>query len=171
MNTKEREIAHNTQEKFEFYVISLVFTLLALSIQTYKFGQSNLADTFELVGWACLLLSGIAGLWRLEYLPVTRIKYIMRSEYEEKILELQKLEMQGQAELLVVETNSTQPISQRIQIFQQAVDALDPVIRSLERGNLRKYAVHRYSFVFALVCLLVSHSYLPVAQLVQGWLR
>jgi hypothetical protein len=59
-----------------------VFTLLALSIQTAKFGTSSIADIFELIGWVLLFISGISGLWRLEFLPVEREKLVMRDEYE-----------------------------------------------------------------------------------------
>jgi len=74
MSLSEREIAQQSQEKFEFYLVGLVFTLLALSIQTAKFGQSNLSDFFELSGWLSLAVSGLSGLWRLEYIPVIREK-------------------------------------------------------------------------------------------------
>ena len=70
MSDIDREIAQKTQEKFEFYVISLVFTLLALSIQTSKFGSSNIADASELSGWVSLLVSGLAGLWRMQFVPI-----------------------------------------------------------------------------------------------------
>ncbi len=168
MSTNEREVAHNTQEKFEFYILSLVFTLLALSIQTSKFGIFAMADTFELLGWLSLLVSGIAGLWRLEYVPVERIKMVQKGEFENKILELKELQMKGVNQIFVLETNSNQTIPDRIRNFQEAVDALDPLIENLERSNLRKYHIHRYLFVIGLVCLLVSRSYEPATNLARS---
>ncbi len=167
MATDEREIAHKTQEKFEFYVISLVFTLLALSIQTAKFGGFVVADTLELLGWLCLLISGIAGLWRLEYIPVERLKKVQKEEFESKILELRELQMKGVNDIFVLETNSNQSIAQRIESFRTGVSVLGPVIDKLERSNFRKYKTHRYLFVAALVCLLGSRSYGPLTELVR----
>jgi hypothetical protein len=167
MATDEREIAHKTQEKFEFYVVSLVFTLLALSIQTAKFGEFVVADTLELLGWLCLLISGIAGLWRLEYIPVERLKKIQKEEFESKIFELRELQMKGVNEVFVIETNSNQSIPQRVESFRTAVTVLGPVIEKLERSNFRKYNTHRYLFVASLVCLLASRSYAPLTQLAR----
>jgi len=166
MATNEREIAQKTQEKFEFYVISLVFTLLALSIQTAKFGDFVVADTLELLGWLCLLISGISGLWRLEYIPVERLKKIQKEEFESKMSELRELQMKGVNEVFVLETNSNQSIAQRVESFRAAVIVLGPVIEKLERSNFRKYKTHRYLFV-ALVCLLASRSYGAIMQLAR----
>ncbi|MBI4205628.1 MAG: hypothetical protein HY527_11435 [Betaproteobacteria bacterium] len=167
MATDEREIAHKTQEKFEFYVISLVFTLLALSIQTAKFGEFVIADSLELLGWLCLLISGIAGLWRLEYISIERLKKVQKDEFENKIFELRELQMKGVNEIFLLETNSNQAIPQRMESFRTALTVLGPVIEKLERSNFRKYKVHRYLFVASLACLLGSRSYGPLTQLAR----
>ena len=76
----EREVAAQAQEKFHFYLVGLVFTLLALSVQTEKFVGPALDDALEVGGWIALLCSGIAGLWRLEYVPVIRQKFALLAE-------------------------------------------------------------------------------------------
>lgn len=168
MSTQEREIAQKQQEKFEFYLISLVFTLLALSIQSATFGVSNVADCIELLGWVCLLVSGIAGLWRLEYLSVERVKLVQKEEYKDKVIEMQQLLQNGVKELHVVENNAAQSVSERMQEYQHAVDVLGPVVENLEKSNLRKYSVHRYSFVVAVGALVLSRAYIPASNLLRG---
>lgn len=54
------EIGQRIQEKFRFYVLGLTFTILALAIQTAKFGISAVADGLELFGWVVLFVSGVA---------------------------------------------------------------------------------------------------------------
>jgi NhaP-type Na+/H+ or K+/H+ antiporter len=63
----DRESAQGVQEKFEFYFLSLIFTILALTIQTAKFGRSGAEDVLELSGWVCLLIAGVVGLWKMEW--------------------------------------------------------------------------------------------------------
>src|SRR5438477_153548 len=120
MSIKDREHAHNKQEKFEFYLISLVFTLLALSIQTAKFGAFAIGDVFELVGWLGLLVSGVAGLWRIEYVAVELLKATQKDEFENKIFELKQLQLKGVDHVYVLEKNSDELISERIANFENA---------------------------------------------------
>jgi len=62
--------AIDVQGKFELYLISLTFTLLALSIQTASFRNCIISDIFELTGWVLLLSSGITGIMRYSHIPV-----------------------------------------------------------------------------------------------------
>lgn len=165
MSAQEFEIAQKQQEKFEFYLISLVFTLLALSIQTSEFGNSNIADAFELLGWILLLASGLAGLWRMEFLSIERVKGAQKEEYRDKVIEMEGLIQQGTTEVHVLENNATQAVSERRDEYQSAVDALGPVIKKLERNNLWKYTVHRYAFVVGVIALVFSRAYIPASNL------
>jgi len=71
--------ANDIQEKFELYLVGLIFTILALSVQTSSFGTCRIADALELAGWAALLFSDISGLLRLEVVPVA-LRYYAAKE-------------------------------------------------------------------------------------------
>ena len=64
MTSREPNIhaAQRFQERFEFYLVTLTFTLLGLAAQTAAFGQLAMADLAELAAWGALLLSGLTGL-------------------------------------------------------------------------------------------------------------
>ncbi len=165
----EREVAHQTQEKFEFYLLGLVFTLLGLSIQTAHLGQSIVADSCELLGWLSLFVSGLVGLWRLEYVPVWRLKFAQKEEFERKIDELRELQhTKGVKEAFVLETQTSQPIAERIGHYQEGISALNPILIELEQQNRWKYQVHRYGFAIGLSMLLVSRSYHHVMVLISN---
>ena len=59
-------IAQRIQEKFDAYLLGLIFTILGLSIQTAKFGPSATADAFEVISWVLFLVAGLTGLSRFE---------------------------------------------------------------------------------------------------------
>ena len=170
MASSEREVAQRSQEKFEFYLVGLVFTLLALSIQTAKFGQSNLSDVFELSGWVSLAVSGLIGLWRLEYIPVIRTKIAIKDEFDEKLDELRELELKGVQELFVLETQSNQTIQDRLSEYKKGVAVLDPVITKLEKHGYVKYQIHRYTFVVGVFLLIFARAYIPMKQIVLALL-
>jgi NhaP-type Na+/H+ or K+/H+ antiporter len=71
--------ATDIQEKFELYLVSLTFTILALSIQTASFGKYPTADVVEILGWVVFLISGVTGLIRLQYVPVV-LRYYAAKE-------------------------------------------------------------------------------------------
>jgi len=59
------DIAQRIQEKFDFYLIALTFTVLGFSIQTVKFGKVVYADLAELIAWFLLIISGVLGLRKM----------------------------------------------------------------------------------------------------------
>jgi hypothetical protein len=159
--TNENVIAQQTQEKFEFYLLSLVFTLLALSIQTAKFRGSNIADSLELFGWLFLIVSGLTGLSRMEWVPIIRTTLAQQQSFEEEIFKLKELELQGQTELHVLEGNYRQPIPERIDNRRDAIKLLSPYIDGLKRKHyfqiLRAYLRVRLGCTLRSVCKSV-HS-------------
>lgn len=165
MSNTEREIAQKTQEKFEFYVISLVFTLMALSIQTSKFGVSSIADSFELVGWVLLLISGFSGLWRIEYLSVERMKLTQKDELQNQINNCNEIKLKGTTEIYVLESKSNQPIEERIKNLSKGIKALTPLIKKLERHNNVKYKTHRATFLLGVISIIVARGYIPAINI------
>ncbi|WP_322035135.1 hypothetical protein [Burkholderia cenocepacia] len=64
------EHSRELQEKFELYLLALIFTILGLAIQTAKFGTYRAADVSQILGWVSLTVSGVCGLWRMGWIPV-----------------------------------------------------------------------------------------------------
>ncbi|MBU9546827.1 hypothetical protein LGM48_28845 [Burkholderia multivorans] len=63
------EHSRELQEKFELYLLALIFTILGLAIQIAKFGIYRTADVSQILGWVSLTISGVCGLWRMERIP------------------------------------------------------------------------------------------------------
>lgn len=165
--TNEHAIAQQTQEKFELYLLSLVFTLLVLAIQTATFGPSLVKSMLELFAWLCLLVSGLAGLWRLQWVPVLRVQMANRKSIEDEIFKLKELEIQGQTELLVLESGTRQPISERLVHRNAALAVYDPLIAKHERKVFVAYDIHQYSFVLGLVVAIMARGFEPALAIAR----
>src|SRR3990172_6537685 len=73
--SRNLEVAQDVHHKFEFYILALTFTIAGFAFQTGKFSGNLFGDFAEVSSWVMLFLSGVLGLWRLEYLPVAYRTY------------------------------------------------------------------------------------------------
>ena len=65
-----QDVAIEVGVKFDFYVVALTFTVFAFALQSGSFRGDVIIDGIEAFSWFCFLCSGIAGLSRLEFIPV-----------------------------------------------------------------------------------------------------
>jgi len=159
------EISQRMQERFEFYVIALAFTLLGLSIQTASFGESVLSDSFELLGWLFLFISGLAGLSRLEWVPVMYNYHVEIQNHQSNIERLRQAQQVGQNKVVVVDDErGNVPIEEAIQAQENIIAQLQPETQKVEKWNSWKYKIHKWSFIVGLLFLLLSRSYAPVVD-------
>lgn len=156
--TTEREVAVQQQEKFEFYLLSLVFTLLALSVQTAKLGTLPVADYVEVTGWALLLISGVAGLSYVQMNPVVRTKMALKDEYSDELKGFRTEILQGRDTFIDVTTGRESPFAPLVENRDDAVRLLGIVIEKLERRQSAKYLLFTYCFVIGLIAVGVARA-------------
>ena len=161
------EYSRQLQEKFEFYLLALVFTILGLAIQTAKFGNADIADSLELLGWLLLLVSGITGLSRLEWLPVAHANNGKIKTFERQRNELQQLAASGVRTYQVEDRAEPVPIDEVIQSRQTLITTGERELKRLERATLRKYGWHKWTFVAALILLALARGYPAAATLAE----
>jgi hypothetical protein len=155
------------QQKFDYYVVALIFTLLAASVQTAVFGKSATRDALELASWVLLLLAGLLALWRLEWMHIAdRLMEELDRVVKER-LELVKGKAEGITNVLVGTTQKQGPIDDQIANREESASKLEEKLNRLDRSSQRKYNVGRYSFAFGLCLLVASRAYLPLLALVE----
>lgn len=156
--TKQLETAERLQMQFRYYFVALVFTLLGASIQTAKFGTSSVQTISELAGWALFAVSGLVALSYLEWEPLIREQLAHRDAYSDQLNQVKIAKLQGVSEFQVLSSGKTQSLDERITNLQESVGKLSNAAeRRLSIADI-KYEIWRWSFVCALVAILVSRG-------------
>ncbi len=165
MSETEREIAIRQQEKFEFYLVALAFTLLALSIQSADFEGPVIARALEIVGWVSLLASGLSGLSYLEWLPVLRVHAVKKDDLDSNADQLRQQRSQGVENVHLLQNNSIVPIEERIREYGEAVNLLEQQDPILDKKSNLKYFIFKWGFVSGLILILAARAYEPIQSI------
>jgi hypothetical protein len=167
MSDNERSVAQQFQEKFQFYGVALVFTILGLSIQTATFDGHVIARICELFSWLMLLVSGLSGLSHLEWNPVIRVQMARKDELEGKANHLQAQKSQGVRQVKVLQDNKVVSIEERIEEYESLVGKLDTQVRKLDRKAEIKYQIFKWSFGVGIVFLAAGRSITPTVGIIN----
>lgn len=138
----QREVANQAQEKFQFYVIALVFTILGLSIQTYSGSALASARLIEIFSWFSLLVSGLAGLSYLEWTPIIHEKIALLDETNESAHNFNREKLQGTTTVHLPQGKSVS-IEERIETYEKRANAISNVLKELEKKSHFKYVVFK----------------------------
>lgn len=157
------EYSRQLQEKFELYLLALIFTLLGLAIQTAKFGSVQAANALELLGWFSLLLSGLVGLSRLEWLPVAYKTHWQLTDLKAEHYRLTDAAERGIEQLPVIGNSESCGIHELISDRAEAIQKVESRVGELEKATQRKYSIHKWSFAVGLVLLIGARGYEPIA--------
>lgn len=164
------EIAQRTQERFDAYLLGLIFTILALSIQTAKFGDSPAADASEIVGWLLLLIAGLSGLSRFEWTSEIYSLYGVQTEQESLARAIEEAAtLKGVKEIYVVPLAMKVPAVQLLADAKQSVAKVKDVLEPMHKRNLKRYRVMKWGFVLGLFALIFARAFLPASGVVRAW--
>ena len=169
MPEKPIETALRIKEKFEFYMLGLVFTLLALSVQTASFGNHPVADLVELLGWFFLLCSGLFGAWRLEWFA-PNYEFLHKLEgYEAVVFQLEQAALTGQTAITAQDTAEELDIQDVISNRRQAVGLLESKIEEVDKKIEFRYMVHRWTFLAGVLALCIARAAPAYPSIVSIW--
>lgn len=146
------------QKKFDFYFLALVFTILGLTIQTSAFTSFGYQYIFEILGWISLFISGLAGLSKMEWLPI-----IFKHMEEKQIDDQNKSDLNKANNLHAIDLSTQQPIPKEkiealIQSTENRLTERIELINKLEKNHTIKYQLHKWGFVVGLALLILSRS-------------
>jgi hypothetical protein len=165
------EIAIELRAKFEAYMLALTFTVLALSIQTAKFGTSTVADTLELGGWLTLFIAGVTALLRGEWIPVLYDIQSKIDSTEKRIQEIEAAAVAGINLPVVFIENSIEqqvPPAQAIQKLRNAIAELEKQYRAGEKRIRRRYTVAKVALIGGIGFIIIARAHPNIKPIVDA---
>jgi hypothetical protein len=156
MDNTDKNLGHsiNTQQKFEFYLLALVFTVLALSIQTAK-QFSCIQSIIEILSWVSFLISGLAGLSRMEWIPVSYMYYSNLTKGKSFASEAKS------GRNVLHESGRIMTDKEVADLVKEVDDRIEDrknILKKIESRIEIKYTIHKWLFVIGLVLLIISRS-------------
>lgn len=155
------EHSRELQEKVELYFIALIFTILGLAIQTAKFGTNQVADALEILGWLSLVVSGLTGLSRLEWVPVALKTNSQLQKVRNERQQLADAAEGGLQRVPVVDQLEPADIHELIAGHDNTITKAQSHLNKIEKRIYLKYAIHKWSFVLGLLLLVGARGYTP----------
>ncbi|MEX0596183.1 MAG: hypothetical protein WD512_06745 [Candidatus Paceibacterota bacterium] len=158
--SKENRISKDSiAEKFEFFFVGLIFTVLGLSIQTIDFSSaSSIVIITELVSWFLFLISGLVGLNKLEWLP--NIVYLRdKIQNRKKIMSELQAMSKVSSQILIAETQEYKNIHHIIDKGNNLSDKYNEAFQSLIKKHGIKNKIQRWTFYIGFVIIAFSRSF------------
>jgi hypothetical protein len=163
------QIGQRIQERFEFFMIGLAFAVVALAVQTAEFSGPVLSRIAELIGWLAFLISGLAGLWRIEWTPSLYKLYFEKMAAQHRIEQLREVTLrQGNKKIYEVSTDSMVEPSTLVKNQNEWIDKIDAKIEPLENTIGKRYTVMRTALLIGFVALILSRSLAPVIEIIDS---
>ncbi len=155
------ELAIQAAQKFEFYFIALVFTILGLSIHTSSI-IGNWQCFFEILSWFALTTSGLAGLSRLEWKPIA-YQHFGLLQQEERSLAAFKQGLEGRT---VLKETGEQWTAEELEGGKKNIDNHITLrkrkIEKVEKWVEWAYTIHKWCFVIGIISLVVARAILAL---------
>ena len=156
--------AQQSQITFEGYFTGLAFTVLGFALQTARF-SCPIPDALELVGWGLLLVAGLAGLYRAQYMPNLFGVFAQRNRYDAEAADLRQKMHEGMEAVLIAAEKRTVAASDLLKNKEEMVEAAKEVSKGLEKKTSRAFAIRRFSFVAGMISLILSRGFFPAMRI------
>lgn len=164
---ENQRIAYEIQAKFEFWLLGLIFAVLALAVQTADFSGPRIGQVCELIAWLTLLLAGLGGLWRLERTPSLFHLGSRRAIHEDVRQKVQEVKLAGHQTIYVVEADRIESIDAFLEKVDKNIATVDKGLGASQKKQVGGYRMMRALLLVGFVLLLVARGYGPALALIH----
>lgn len=162
---RDIEVGQRTQERIQFYFLTLAFTLLALAVETYKPGEYKASSSIELISWALLLISGLLGLYRMRLIPKYYKLSVHLNMLRWNIKDAQKLKLKGEKQLYLPEKKKVFDIDMYIEENEKGIEHFEKEEKQLTKHLKPFIKVHEVGLMLGIVLLALGRAYETIVNI------
>ena len=163
------EVAQKYRERFEFYFVGLIFTILGLSIQTARFVQAIIPDGFELLAWLSLLVSGFMGLIRIEWTSIAHQYISKKKGINKEIDEINIHKEKGIKKLPGIEREVD--VNDLLKNKTWALEKVGSNLENVENKLSCSYKIRKWLFLSGIILLVLARGIIPANGLMIKYLH
>jgi hypothetical protein len=131
-------------------------------VQTAKFDNINIvAAGLELTSWMVLLISGLVGLWRMEWIPIAHFAHADQCQSEVELQQYRNLAQRGIDTLPVEDQEEPAPIETFIKDREQHILRMKANKQNYDKLTRKRYIIHKWSFVLGMILLIGARGFGP----------
>ncbi|MEM1055176.1 MAG: hypothetical protein AAGI52_06590 [Bacteroidota bacterium] len=168
--------AYGNSQKFDLYMVGLIFTLLALAVESGDFGPSGWRSAAELGGWTTLLVSGFSGLSGLNRRTGIYSLSVERSKIRKQMERLVEMANRGALTYIGADPVNEEGMEIRernilrsLQIYRIAHETCIKAIDEARNEVGWRIEVRNWGLVVGTLLLMTSRAWKPLSDL-TAWI-
>lgn len=164
-STELAKFGYAAQQRFDFYLVALCFTVLGLAIQTAHFGGNSASDFFELLGWLSLLTAETAGISRLEWEPQVYQLMGLQAGQQSRLTSLRTARAKGTTVIHALDTGTDLSIDGVIVNDERDLGKIENRMKEIGRKSSVAYCIRSIGFLLGFGSLVVARALGPLMTL------
>lgn len=171
-STHSLDASHRIQEKYDFYILALTFTIVGFAIQTQPESFSLIGKIAELLSWLFLILSGITGIFRIEkQYELYQLAHHQYSRSQELVL-FKQAQRKGVSEIEYVQAppkKSILPVRDEvIEGLQEGIIDVNSRIGKRQFNSKILFYLQKSLFLLGLLSIMIARGIKPFLEILNS---
>ena len=162
---KNFDQARALADRRDFFTLSLVFTVLAVAIQTFEFGEHEFQRFLEMLAWGFLFASGVSALLRVREAPVYYLAMGHREKDQWNINSLRSevpplYDVPGE----MIRRMTPEEVEKRLEKEESNVLCMEERAKTVSERVSIQHAFHFWTLLIGLFLLGVSRAWVNLGS-------
>jgi hypothetical protein len=164
---ENQRLAYEIKTKYEYWLVGLIFAVLALAVETATFDGPRAGQVCELSAWIVLLAAGVLGIVRMEWTPTFYYLGSRKARTESLRQRLQAAQLSGERSIFVDESGEILKLADLLATADETLGHQDRRLNLIQRRQRIMYVLIRIFLITGFLLLLVARGVGPATDLLD----